>query len=79
MLFSFKLRRTWRSWHFHACLTDAETEIQRMTPRVAQLIDQEKWDWDSCHLALIIELFPLHCAASQKSVKGGKGKVFLAP
>lgn len=64
---------------FHACLTDKETEMQRVTPRVIQLRGQESWYWDSCPLALNIELFPLHHAASQKSVKGCEGKVFLAP
>lgn len=37
-----------------------------------------KLDWNSC-LALNIELFLLRHAASQKSVKACKGKVFLAP
>lgn len=71
----FSSPKSQKNRNFHTWLTDKETETQfkgHSTHKAG------KPDWNSC-LALNIELFPLHHAASQKSVKACKGKVFLAP
>lgn len=77
VILSVKLKKPQGHRNLHASLMIMKLRLRE--PKGHSLHRAWGLDWDANHLALNIEVFPLHYATSQKSVKACTRKVFLAP